>query len=158
VSDRQVRSLVNELRAMKERMDSLYMKSCGGLGEERAASDSESAWQPQVDCLETERDWWFIADLPGVREEGLRLEVIDNTLRISGDKPANMEGLTEANETPRTLKCERAHGRFSRILTLPEGAKEDGIQAELKHGVLKVIVPRHHSSRASQHKITVHSR
>jgi len=158
VPDRQVEPLVDELRAMKERMDALYMKSCGGLGEENRTPDSASTWQPAVDVLETEREWFFIADLPGVREEGLCLEVVDNTLRISGNKPADMEGSSEADEAPRTLKCERGHGPFNRVLTIPLDAREDAIQAELKHGVLTVMIPKQHASHVSQHKITVHSR
>jgi HSP20 family protein len=158
VSDRQVEPLVNELRAMKERMDALYTKSCGGIGEENRTPDPAVSWHPQVDVLETDREWFFIADLPGIREEGLRLEVVDNTLRISGNKPADTEGLREADEGLRTVKRERGHGPFNRILTIPLDAREDAIQAELKHGVLTVMIPKQHATHVPQHKITVHSR
>jgi HSP20 family protein len=158
VLDRQVEPLVNELRAMKERMDALYTKSCGGLAEENRPPDSADSWQPRVDVLETDGEWVFIADLPGVREEGLRLEVVDNTLRLSGDKPADLEGLREADQAPRTITRERCHGPFNRVLTLPLDAREDAIQAELKHGVLTVTIPKQHASQDSRHKITVQSR
>jgi HSP20 family molecular chaperone IbpA len=158
VPDRRGGPLVNELKAMKERMDALYMKSCVGLGKENQTSGSASSWQPEVDVLETEREWFFIADLPGVREEGLRLEVVDNTLRISGNKPADTEVLTGADEALTTITCERAHGSFNRVLTIPLDAQEDAIQAELKNGVLTVTIPKQHAPNVSEHRITVHSR
>jgi HSP20 family protein len=158
VPDRQGGPLVDELKAMKERMDALYMKSCVGLGKENRAPGLASSWQPEVDVLETEREWFFIADLPGVREEGLRLEVVDNTLRISGNKLAATEVLTGADEALKTITCERAHGSFNRVLTIPLDAQEDAIQAELKYGVLTVTIPKQHAPHVSEHRITVHSR
>lgn len=160
MSDAYMEPLVSELRAMKERMDALYTKSCGGCGEEYRTPDQDpdSSWQPAVDVLVTDKEWVFIADLPGVQEEGLRLEVVDNTLRISGNKVTHTDGFGDSDESPRTVMCERSHGPFTRVLTMPLDAREDAIQAELKHGVLTVMIPKQHASHVSQRKIMVQSR
>ncbi len=149
----QIEPLVSELKAMKRRMDTLYQRSCGGLRETGSQRDPECSWHPQVDILETADEWIFIVDLPGVPEEELRVEIVDHALRISGDRPLPSEAAGDV----KTIRSERGHGPFSRSLGIPSEAREDAVQAELKLGVLKIMVPKQRASQASQHKVTVHS-
>lgn len=153
----QVEPLVNELKAMKKRMDTLYQRSCGGSRDTAEQAGCKSEWRPQVDVLETEDEWLFIADLPGVHEDDLHVEVVDNALRISGNRPLAFESSTELGGKVRAVRTERVHGPFSRSLTIPSDAQQDAIQAEFKLGVLKVLVPKQRAAKPAQHKVTVHS-
>jgi HSP20 family molecular chaperone IbpA len=158
VADSQVEPFVSEIKAMKERMDILYRKSCGGAGGESADTAGGCVWVPEVDVLESDREWVFLADLPGVSEGDLNVEVADNRLKISGNRPSGAEALHKCMSVRKALTCERKHGPFLRLLSIPEDARQDEIHADLKNGVLRVVVPKHLAQHASEHKITVHSR
>jgi HSP20 family protein len=94
-------------------------------------------WTPAVDLIETDRHLVLKADLPGLSEEDVQIEVADNVLTISGERKAESEERKEGY-----YRLERAFGSFSRSLTLPEGADADKIEANFDNGVLEVKVPK----------------
>ena len=82
-------------------------------------------WIPALDLDETEDHFVLRADVPGLGEEDIALEVQDRMLTISGERR------------------DRAQlGRFSRSVSLPEGVDADTIEANLERGVLEVRIPK----------------
>jgi HSP20 family protein len=77
------------------------------------------------------------ADLPGLSEEDVAIEVRDSTLRISGERKSEREQKERG-----WYRMERSFGRFSRSLTLPEGVDADAIAAKFDKGVLEVRIPK----------------
>src|SRR5438094_428844 len=73
-------------------------------------------WMPAMDLVEADDHFVLTADLPGLREADVAIEVVDDVLTISGERKLD-------RETPRDgyVRVERAYGSFSRSLTLPEG-------------------------------------
>ena len=94
-------------------------------------------WVPPVDLVEAEDHFVLKADLPGLTQEDVSIEVQDGTLSISGERKAEHEQRERG-----WYRIERAFGAFSRSLTLPEGADPEGIQAEFHNGVLEVRIPK----------------
>jgi HSP20 family protein len=94
-------------------------------------------WIPAMDLVESETDFVLRADLPGLKEEEVVIEVKDNVLTISGERQAEHEQSTEGY-----YRVERAFGSFSRSLTLPEGVDADEVNAHFDSGVLEVRVPK----------------
>lgn len=94
-------------------------------------------WTPAMDL--TERDGAFLlrADLPGVSEEDVSVELDDRVLTVSGERKSAVE-----HEQGTVHRIERAYGRFSRSLTLPEGVEADAIEASFDRGVLEVRIPK----------------
>lgn len=76
------------------------------------------------------------ADLPGVSEEDINLQMEDNVLTISGERTAEHETQEGYH------RLERAFGGFSRSLTLPAGIDPHGVQAHFDRGVLEVRIPK----------------
>ncbi len=94
-------------------------------------------WVPPMDLVESEGHFVLKADLPGLSEGDVSIEVEDGTLRISGERKAERE------QTERGwYRIERSFGSFSRSLTLPDGVDPDGIEASFHNGVLEVQIPK----------------
>jgi HSP20 family protein len=100
--------------------------------------DRESRrWVPPIDLVEAEDHFVLKADLPGLAEDDVSIEVQDGTLTISGERK------TEHEQRERGwYRIERSFGSFSRSLTLPEGVDADAISAEFDRGVLEVHIPK----------------
>jgi len=94
-------------------------------------------WVPPMDLVEAGDHFVLKADLPGLREEDVKLEVQDGTLTISGERKAEHETSEKG-----WYRIERSFGSFSRSLTLPEHVDASAINADFKDGVLEVRIPK----------------
>lgn len=94
-------------------------------------------WIPAMDLVETDEDFVLRADLPGLSEGDVNIELDDNVLTVSGQRKSEHE---ERNEG--YYRVERASGSFSRSLTLPEGVDPEKIKASFDSGVLEVRIPK----------------
>jgi HSP20 family protein len=99
--------------------------------------EAAQRWTPAMDLVEHEDHFLLRADLPGLVEGDVNLEVRDNTLRISGERKAEHEQRERG-----WYRLERQFGKFSRALTLPDGINADAIEANFAHGVLEVRIPK----------------
>lgn len=97
----------------------------------------QSAFLPTFDIKETSKGYVFMADMPGVRQENLDINLTGNRLTISGKREAE-----ERKEGESFFATERSFGSFSRTFSLPEGVDPNGVSAELKNGVLTLTVPK----------------
>jgi HSP20 family protein len=102
-----------------------------------ADRDQGRRWVPPVDLVEADDHFVLKADLPGLTDEDVSIEVQDGTLTISGERGAEHE----SNERG-WYRIERSFGSFSRSLTLPDGVEPDGISARFENGVLEVSIPK----------------
>ena len=94
-------------------------------------------WVPPVDLVEAEDHFVLKADLPGLSEEDVAIEVQDGTLTISGERSAEHESHERG-----WYRIERSFGSFNRSLTLPDGVDPEGIAAQFDRGVLEVRIPK----------------
>jgi HSP20 family protein len=94
-------------------------------------------WVPPMDLVEAQDRFVLKADLPGLTEADVAIEVEDGALRISGERKAEREQSERG-----WYRIERSFGSFSRSLTLPDGVDPDGIEASFKDGVLEVLIPK----------------
>ena len=94
-------------------------------------------WVPAMDLMEADDHFVLRADLPGLAEDDVSIEVQDNALTISGQRNAEHEERERG-----WYRVERSFGSFSRSLTLPEGIDPDAISAAFDKGVLEVRIPK----------------
>ena len=95
------------------------------------------SWIPAMDLVEEKDEYVLHADLPGVSEKDVKIELEDNVLSISGTRKSEHETRKDGY-----YRVERATGSFSRSLTLPEGVDADAIEASFDRGVLEVRIPK----------------
>ena len=128
---------VRELNTIQNEMNRLFntfFETTPGQGSHSATS---RRWLPAMDLVERESEFVLRADLPGLSEEDVNIEVEDNVLTISGERKSEHEERTEGY-----YRLERASGNFSRSLTLPEGVDPEKVQASFDRGVLEVRIPK----------------
>jgi HSP20 family protein len=75
------------------------------------------------------------AELPGVPRQQIRIEVHDGQLTLHGRRDARVA-------CEQYHQVERGHGEFSRAFRLPHGVEADGVSAQLKDGLLTIVVPK----------------
>ncbi|HVF78802.1 MAG TPA: Hsp20/alpha crystallin family protein [Solirubrobacteraceae bacterium] len=94
-------------------------------------------WIPAMDLVETGEHFVLKADLPGMTESDVNIELENNVLTLSGERKTEHEEKHEGY-----YRLERSTGAFSRSLTLPEGVDGDAIAATFDNGVLQVRIPK----------------
>jgi HSP20 family protein len=92
---------------------------------------------PKINVKETKDSVVVKAELPGVAEEDITVEVADNVMTISGEKKEEKEEKDEG-----FYHKEMYSGSFSRSFTLPSEVKSEKAEAEMDNGVLTVSVPK----------------
>jgi HSP20 family protein len=102
-----------------------------------ADRDQSRRWVPPVDLVEAEDHFVLKADLPGLTEQDVSIEVQDGTLTISGERKDEHESREHG-----WYRIERSFGSFSRSLTLPDGVDTEAITARFENGVLEVSIPK----------------
>ena len=107
-------------------------------------------WHPAMDLVETEDHFVLRADLPGLAEEDVKIEVENDTLTVSGSREERHEDKREGFH-----RVERATGAFSRSLTLPEGIDPDQVTASFDRGVLEVRIPKPEQRKPRRVEIAV---
>jgi HSP20 family protein len=130
---------VREVRTVQQEMNRLFgtfFDSQAGYGV-RANGGRARRWIPAMDLVEQDDRFVLRADLPGLREEDVKIELYDNVLTISGERNSEQEDRRDGY-----YRVERASGRFSRSLVLPEGVDADSVDARFENGVLEVSVPK----------------
>lgn len=96
-------------------------------------------WVPAVNVEETKDEMILSAELPGMTEENISIELENNVLSISGEKN---EERTEGDEERRYHLWERRYGAFQRSFTLPRTVKGEDIRASFDKGVLRIHMPK----------------
>jgi HSP20 family protein len=141
-------TFIEELKAMKERMEELFLRNFD-TEEQEAAQDIPAAdWIPLTDITDTGKELVYVLDLPGVLDSGLQVEFKADRLWVSGSRP---------NDLPEgePLRIERPKGAFSRIFKFPCAIEVNDIRAEFRKGVLRVTVPKVCSSSNKSQRIVV---
>ena len=100
---------------------------------------------PRMDIAETEKEIEITAELPGLDEKDVQVNIADNVLTIKGEKKAETE-----QKDKNYHRIERSYGSFYRALDLPAGVNADTIKASLNNGVLKVTVPKPAAAQAKK--------
>ncbi len=108
----------------------------------RSPTDLEPvAWTPPVDLEETQNELILRVDLPGIDPSSVDLSLTGNLLTLRGERPDDLR-----KEAQGRLR-ERPVGPFLRHVELPEHVEFEGVQAECKHGVLIVRLPKRENAR-----------
>ena len=104
-------------------------------------------WIPAVNVEEAADELLLTAELPGMREEDVTVNIENNILTIRGEKRESYTAGGEAegeegDEEHNYHVSERRYGSFHRSFTLPRSVQPDAIAAEFDSGILTVRLPK----------------
>lgn len=105
-------------------------------------SSAASSWSPAVDIKEEDGRYVIHADIPGVKADDVSITLEKGVLTLEGQRVSES---TEERQGYR--RVERYRGRFARHFALPDTADSDKVDAQLKDGVLEVVILKKESSK-----------
>jgi HSP20 family protein len=140
---------IGELDTIQSEMNRLFNTFFegppGGNG-----SPAGRRWIPAMDLVETGDEFVLRADLPGLSEDDVKIELEGGVLTVSGERKAEHEHREQGY-----ARLERSAGSFARSLTLPDGIDPDSITASFDLGVLEVRIPKPEQSKPRKVAISV---
>lgn len=132
------------LAPLHHEIDRLFESVFRGFGFPSLSGDNSFAGlgqnvrlKPNMDIEASDNEYAITVEVPGVDEDNIKLELVENALTIKGEKRQESE-----NKDKDVYRVERSYGSFQRVLSLPEDANHDGIDAQFKNGLLIITIPR----------------
>jgi HSP20 family protein len=111
--------------------------------------DRTMGW-PNIEVSDTDKEMKVTAELPGLDEKEVELELANGVLAIKGEKK------TETEDKERLLS-ERYYGRFERRIPV-EDVDEDKVSASFRNGVLTVTLPKTAQTQRQVKRIAITGR
>lgn len=105
---------------------------------------------PALEMIDGEKEYRLTAELPGLGEKDVEVEVADGVLSISGQKKEESE-----RKEGGYLMSERRYGSFSRSISLPADVDPDAIKASFANGVLTLTLGKDEKANARKRKIAI---
>jgi HSP20 family molecular chaperone IbpA len=102
---------------------------------------------PAVDIYENEHEYLVLADLPGVANDGVRIRFENGELSLDATRQNGDNG--------EYIGTEIVAADYRRLFRIPETVDSEKIDAQLKNGVLHLVLPK--SSKARPRQISVKS-
>jgi HSP20 family protein len=133
-----------ELTRMQRDLENMLERFFGDAG----PGSMTGGFAPPVDIVDRGTEVVVRADLPGMEQKDIQIELQDGALSIRGER---REARDENKDTYRW--SERWEGVFMRTIPLPTGVDPNKIQAQFKNGVLEVHMPK--KQEAATKKIEV---
>ena len=116
------------------------------------ASAPARRFAPATDLIESDSHYILRADLPGLSEDDVNVELDGNILTVSGERRSSSEDRKAGYH-----RVERSYGSFRRAVRLPEGVDGGAITATFDKGVLEITVPKPEAAKPHKVQITVGS-
>ena len=135
-----LRSPFGDLERMRTQLDSLF----NAIGGESGAAIGAGVF-PAVNITETTDNYFVRAELPGIKNDDLQLDIKERTLTIAGERKIEKE-LGEAKYHRR----EREAGKFSRAIALPGEVDTGNVDASLAEGMLTVRIAKSEKAKPRQ--------
>jgi len=134
----------DSLRDEVDRIFDEFTRGFGGLPIGRRMLEMEPLWRgetalaaPAIDVVEKENEYQIAAELPGIDEKDIQVEVADDVLTIRGEKKEEKE-----EKDKNYHLTERRYGTFQRSFQLPSGVDQEKIAARFETGVLTLTLPK----------------
>ncbi len=138
-----------DVLSLRDEIDRLFEDFFPVKSSERRDYLSE-VWAPAIDIYETKDDVVVKAELPGMSKEDIKINIVDNSLIIEGEKKQEKE-VKEENY----YRVERRYGAFRRVVEIPVPVKTENVEATYKDGVLEIKLPKKEEAKPKEIEVKV---
>lgn len=122
-----------EMASMREALDRMFDESVTSIAR-------GSDWNyPALNVRQTDKEVVVEADVPGMKQEDIDIEIGENSVSIKGERKATHE---ESDKKHSYYHREVNYGSFHRAVTLPVEIDADNAKADLEHGTLTIVLPK----------------
>jgi HSP20 family protein len=128
---------LKELSLLQERMNRIFEDTFLGHSQGKENLWDQGVWSPVVDIYESKDFLVLKAEIPGIDQKDIQLEIKENILTLKGERKLEQESKRENYH-----RLERSYGNFQRSFTLPPTIIAEKVSAAYKNGVLEVTIPK----------------
>jgi HSP20 family protein len=108
-------------------------------------------WAPAVDIVEDGNEIVLKAELPGIKQDDIDIELTGDTLILRGQRKFEDEQRKE-----HYVRMERSYGAFQRSFTVGVPVEQDKVSASYKDGVLEIHLPKSEAIKPKKVQVTSH--
>lgn len=144
----QVWSPIKELWDLQEDFNRLFFGP--RQGGKRQEGEEGALWAPTVDICEDKEAVKIYTELPGIKKEDVKINVEEGMLTIKGERK-----FSDEKRKGDYYRIERSYGMFSRSFSLPTNVEPEKIKANMKDGVLEILLPKKEEAKPKEIEIHV---
>lgn len=149
---RSVARMSKPLLGMEELIESLFSRPwMDPIGWRRPLLTELEGFEmkfPRIDMVDRDGELLVRAELPGIEKKDLEITIADDFLTLSVHRE-----VSEKEESEHFYRAEMARGAFERTIPLPVDVVGDKAKAELKDGILELVLPK--ATKVRRHKVNV---
>ncbi len=140
------------LDLFQQEMNRLFDDFFKGFGVRTLGGEGEAAgtFVPQIDMAEDTKEIKVTAELPGMDEKSIDINVSKDVLTLKGKKEEQKEQKGE-----QMYYAERSFGSFTRVIPLPAEVNPDKAEATFSKGILNITLPKIQKEKQAHKKIEV---
>ena len=139
-----------EFSTLRNRMDRVLAR----VGAEPTNEEMyPTQWVPASDIVETKNAIILQAELPGLTEKDITVEIENGVLVLKGERKFEKE-----TEDKGYRRIERAYGNFLRTFTLPPNVAPEKIRAAFTNGLLEVEIPKKEEAKPKAIHVAVNKK
>lgn len=142
-------SPLKELEEIRKEMDRLFEDFLSPVRRRRTVS-AEGIISPNVDIFDRGGELVIQVEVPGTNRNDIDLTLTDDRLIIKGEI-RRIEGVREEDY----ILNERSFGQFTRTINLPTDVDKSSVKANLKDGILEIVLNRKTEAKPREIKIQV---
>lgn len=147
---------LSPLFRLHQQMDQLFEDAFRGFGMPARLDNTSwlngSGFMPSLDIASEDDTYTVTVEVPGLSDKDINVELNNDVLTIKGNKKEESE-----NRDKHFYRLERHYGEFQRVLALPADAQANDIRAEMKHGVLSIVIPRKPEDQSNVKRIAINN-
>ena len=127
------------MSVFQKEMNQVFDGFFKGFGMRPSGEEIETfeAFSPRVDMTEDEKSVQITAELPGMDDNDIEINLTRDVLTIKGEKKEKKE-----KKDKEAYYMERSFGSFTRVLPVPAGLDTDKVEATFKKGILNITMPK----------------
>jgi len=138
-----------DMARLQREVNRLFDDGQGAKMRGGAEHASTRVWAPAVDIAEDANEITVHAELPGLKQEDIDIELTGDTLVIKGERK-----FADAARQDTYVRIERAYGAFQRSFTVGVPVQHDKVSATYKDGVLEVHLPKSEETKPKKVSVT----